>query len=230
MHLLRCRVREADRPQKITGYQSNESDEWFCVTCWNMFTWEGTLHGRPRDRELRNKRFEELEGGQYVMILQNNTFGGDQGLVSVEMGDVFKADRIGTVTANGPSLERTMQWGTIDIMVGTERLRLFAEDFGTIKFLDLMSHIEDGEYEAAYTTPEGVDPGYWRPTLETRIQIQRAFGDDDLADKLIKQQHLQPKETTMLDTANVDINVAIKIKREANQTHYTVYSLSLIHI
>ena len=27
----------------------------------------------------------------------------------------------------------------------------------------------------------------------------------------------------MLDTANADLNVAIKIKREANQTHYTVY-------
>ena len=183
-------IRTVDSP--IKGEEVKQ-DEFACRDCWTMFERDAyPMGGKPRDARLRNERFAKLENGEYVMILRNTSYGGDSGMVHLEMGDVFKATRIGLPDGGASNKDRTILWATVDIQIGNETVRLFAEDFGTIKYLTLMLYMREGEYEPAYPTDLPEDAGYFRPTLPTRIQIQRAYGDDDLADKLTAQHNGEP--------------------------------------
>ena len=137
----------------IADHDDSELERHICTSCkkfWSIDKYDSFRTPYPgwTPKDALDRINKVREAG-YALILKNNSFGTPSGnKISIELGDVFEITRAGVPigTKGATAIDKY----SIDIMVGTERLRLFPWEFGTITWIEIMTQIRLGELTTVY--------------------------------------------------------------------------------
>jgi hypothetical protein len=139
------------------------AEDIFCKGCRNLFNLNSPF-GIELDPFAALNTLARLRenDGNHIMILKSQTFGAPDGRsVSVELGDIFKPSRIGSIKPNG-TWQSSKEFFSVEVMLGQYPVTLFPWEFGVVSWITIMEMRKAKEVIEQYVSVDDKN-GYFAP-------------------------------------------------------------------